>query len=60
MFNTSLDVQNVNVWSVQSPDVYTVVVVVRDTSGVLDSYNYTVGIRTIEFDTKVRVYFTDF
>ena len=51
---TSKQLADVNVWSVHSPSLYTVAVdVVSAASGdVLDSYNYSIGIRTIAFDTK--------
>ena len=50
---TSKQLADVRVWSVQSPDLYTVTVDVLSSAGtVIDSVNYTVGVRTISFDTK--------
>ena len=43
----------ISIWSVQSPELYTIAVEVLAASGaVLDAYNYTIGIRTIAYDTK--------
>ena len=51
---TSQQLANVEIWSVQSPALYTVSVDVVSASGgaVLDTFNYSIGIRTIAFDTK--------
>jgi beta-galactosidase/beta-glucuronidase len=50
---TSTPLTAVKVWSVQSPDLYTVTVdVLSATDAILDSYNYSVGIRAILFDTS--------
>ena len=51
--NSSMMITDAKIWSVQSPELYTIAVEVLAVSGtVLDAYNYTIGIRTIAYDTK--------
>ena len=52
MANTSKAMTGAKVWSVKDPALYTVVVDLLSGSDVIDTYNYSVGIRTLKYDTK--------
>jgi hypothetical protein len=50
MSNTSKALTGIKLWSVQTPTLYTVTVdVLSKLGGVLDTYNYSIGIRTLEY-----------
>ena len=53
MVNSSSTITNAKLWSVKSPSLYTVTVDVMDGSGkLLDSTNYSVGVRTLVYSNK--------
>ena len=53
MVNSSCTIANAKLWSVKSPSLYTVTVDVLDGSGkLLDSTNYSVGVRTLVYSNK--------
>ena len=52
MANTSKAMTGAKVWSVKDPALYTVVVDLLSGSDVIDTYNYSVGVRTLKYDTK--------
>ena len=53
MVNTSSTMKDAKLWSVKSPSLYSVTVDVMDSSGkVLDTTNYSVGVRTLEYSNK--------
>jgi beta-galactosidase/beta-glucuronidase len=53
MVNSSAAIKNAKLWSVKSPSLYTVTADVVDGSGkVLDTINYSVGVRTMVYSNK--------